>query len=68
MLAEVFEVNLGNLLDQVLHLGLILDNFSDVDNLLMLQEVKEVLQIFHDGLWILLVTHTLIDVRDLLAC
>ena len=58
MLAEVFEVNLGNLLDQVLHLGLIFDNFSDVDNLLMLQEVQEVLQIFHDRLWILLVTHT----------
>ena len=58
MLTEVFEVNLGNLLDQVLHLGLILDNFSDVDNLLMLQEVQEVLQIVHDGFWILLITHT----------
>ena len=58
MLAEVFEVNLGNLLDQVLHLGLIFDHLSYVDNLLMLQEVQEVLQIVHDGLWILLVTHT----------
>lgn len=38
-LTEVLKIDLHNFLDQIVHLGLILDHFSDVDDFFAFQEV-----------------------------
>jgi len=42
LLAKIFQVNLHDLLHQVFDLCLVLNDFSDVDNLFSLQKVQEV--------------------------
>ena len=55
LLAEVLEVDLHDLLDQVVHLGPVLNHFCDIHDLLALQEVQKVPQILHYfflGIWL----------------
>ena len=54
LLAELLQVDFHNVLDDGVHLGLVLDNLGNVDNLLALQVVQEVAEAVENFLLVLL--------------
>ena len=50
LLAELFQVDLHDILDDRMHLGLVLHDLSDVDNLFALEVCQEVAQTLHNFL------------------
>ena len=48
LLAEISEVYLHDLLNEVVHFGFVLHYFSDVDYFLSLEEIEKVPQVVHD--------------------